>query len=60
MSGGCIRCCRYGSQEQRKTMAEWLAKVFDLGLEQYKKEKDEHDRKEAGIDGNSKQEEEVD
>jgi hypothetical protein len=29
MSAGCRRCCRYGSVEQRKAMAEHLATILD-------------------------------
>lgn len=29
LSGGCSRCAKYGSEEQRKSAAEYLAKVID-------------------------------
>ncbi len=29
MSAGCNRCCRYGSEDQRKSKAEFLAKKID-------------------------------
>jgi hypothetical protein len=29
LSGGCRRCCRYGSPTQRKNAAERLAKLID-------------------------------
>ena len=35
-SRGCRRCCRYGSVEQRTTMAEYLAKFIDAGWKEYK------------------------
>jgi hypothetical protein len=28
-SGGCQRCCAYGSEEQRKSKAEKLAEIID-------------------------------
>lgn len=31
-SYGCRRCARYGSEDQRRAMAEWLANVIDAAL----------------------------
>ena len=31
-SHGCLRCCRYGSREQRRARAEWLAAAIDAAL----------------------------
>jgi len=33
MSAGCVRCCTYGSDKQRRKHAKWLAKVIDEALE---------------------------
>lgn len=32
MSGGCARCCSYGSYEQRRTKAIWLARVISAEM----------------------------
>jgi hypothetical protein len=32
MSGGCRRCCRYGSQEQQLQAAQHLAQIYDLQI----------------------------
>lgn len=34
MSYGCTRCCSYGSKEQQKEMAQWLAMVIDVEWEE--------------------------
>lgn len=30
-SSGCLRCCTYGSPEQQRSMAEWLADAEQRG-----------------------------
>lgn len=32
MSRGCRRCCSYGSPEQQRKHAEWLAAVIDAAV----------------------------
>ncbi len=32
MSGGCMRCCSYGSIEQRQRKAEWLAEKIKADI----------------------------
>lgn len=36
MSGGCNRCCSYGSKEQQEEKAEWLAEVIDKAIDERK------------------------
>lgn len=31
LSGGCQRCCRYGSDKQRLLVAEWLVTLMEQG-----------------------------
>lgn len=40
LSGGCSRCCTYGSKEQQKNHAKVLAKIIDAALSTPKEQQD--------------------
>jgi len=46
-SSGCHRCCTYGSPEQRKAKAEYLARFIDAGWAA-EEEKEKSDGRHAG------------